>query len=547
MTTKFLPLFAAMIAAYSLSSNAVAQDATPTLSVEFGELSLTTTSDEGACSTTDENCNILDAGTGFIQRQIDVGGKRYIQTVISGPFESEDVIQIVYGNTGAGINGVASKLTLNGGDTTKDVDIVNEGIHTIAVSPTYSGWAHNDSSEVATITADVGGNINAVQVEQSITGKGSFGASDLADIDDESATSSNVVPPVDSLSDKGPFGWNTAPPLPFENIEVATSPQMLSAGDNHSLWIKNDGTLWAWGSNTQGVLGLGEDVKYTAQPMQVGNDRWQFVTTRGLCSYGIKEGGTLWAWGHQTTCLLSTDDFSTEWEPMKAIGSQWKKFSLGRSYAAAIRLDGSLVIWKRGANLVNQTVVHQRDDWQYISAGPETLFAIKEDGTLWGWGANNNYQLGNGTTDKASSLVLISSDKWIQVEAGNGNTLSRAIRDDGTLWAWGYNANGYFGDNTGQTLTTPTQIGQDRWWTIDSGAGIKADGTLWTWGENTYGQIGDGTVEAKKDPVQIGKDKWLYISTGAHFRIGRSSSPARPQNPGAARHHPDLRSRRRGR
>ena len=165
-------------AALIISSSAMAQIEVPTLGVDFGQLTLTMDDDGvGGCAEAVNNaghtgakCNTLATGSGFIQRQIDVGGLTYIQTVINDGegFESEDFIQIKFGNTGAGINGVASRLTLTDGDvvgtTTKEVNTAAGKAGFVAESTVFSGWAHTTGlagDSAAVIRVDVGDNTDS--------------------------------------------------------------------------------------------------------------------------------------------------------------------------------------------------------------------------------------------------------------------------------------------------------------------------------------------------------------------------------------------------
>lgn len=163
--------------------------------------------------------------------------------------------------------------------------------------------------------------------------------------------------------------------------------------------------------------------------------------------------------------------------------------------------------------------------WRQIVTGGNHNLAIKTDGTLWTWGANNFGQLGNNTIVASSSpsKIGIATD-WAQVAAGVSGDHSFAIKTDGTLWAWGYNFYGQLGDGTGTDRHVPTQIGSATDWKyIAPGSfftlALKTDGTLWAWGRNDSGQLGIGSNLAPNDlklvPTQIGTDTdWVKIAAG---------------------------------
>lgn len=138
-------------------------------------------------------------------------------------------------------------------------------------------------------------------------------------------------------------------------------------------------------------------------------------------------------------------------------------------------------------------------------------------GNLFAWGANQNGQLGDGTTTQRNSLTRIGSEKWTAVAASPQGLHSLAIRSDGKLFAWGSNQYGQLGDGTTTQRITPTKIGDDNWKSIAAGLGhslaIRSDDKLFAWGYNEFGQLGDGTFEAKLVPTQIGNDSWKFIST----------------------------------
>ncbi|MCL1859732.1 MAG: hypothetical protein FWF92_10945 [Oscillospiraceae bacterium] len=151
-----------------------------------------------------------------------------------------------------------------------------------------------------------------------------------------------------------------------------------------------------------------------------------------------------------------------------------------------------------------------------ISVSQYHNLATKNDGSLWAWGWNYYGQLGDGTTDRQSIPVKI-MDGVMAACAGDNHSL--AIKSDGSLWTWGLNNYGQLGDGTTEDKLTPIKI-MDDVTAVNAGGGyslaIKSDGSLWTWGLNYYGRLGDGTTEDKLTPIKIMDDVKEAIAGNKH-------------------------------
>jgi alpha-tubulin suppressor-like RCC1 family protein len=145
--------------------------------------------------------------------------------------------------------------------------------------------------------------------------------------------------------------------------------------------------------------------------------------------------------------------------------------------------------------------------YRFIDSNSETSYAIRNDGTLWVWGANNFGQYGNGTTDfytdRRPRQVGTDND-WESVSAGNGYVM--AIKTNGTLWSWGWGVYGALGHGNMTSLRNPTQVGTSTdWKTVYSGNNvtyaIKDNNTLWSTGRGGF--LGDGTTTDRSTFVQV--------------------------------------------
>jgi alpha-tubulin suppressor-like RCC1 family protein len=310
-------------------------------------------------------------------------------------------------------------------------------------------------------------------------------------------------------------------------VGALTNWSEVSGGENiFAVAVKTDGTLWSWGYNNNGQLGLGNINQYSS-PVQVGSlTNWSKIACGYSHVISIKTDGTIWGWGANAEGQLGVGDNGARSSPSQ-VGSltNWSKVACGNSHTIAIKTDGTLWAWGHNnygqLGLGNTTFcsspvqVGALTTWSNVACGRYHTIATKTDGTLWTWGRNGSGQLGLGDTTNRSSPVQVGSlTTWSKVSAPTRNNCSFAIKTGGTLWAWGDNYFGNLGLSDSINRSSPVQVGAlTNWDTVSCGSSfciaLKTDGTLWSWGGGsgqvaTDGCLGLGNTTAYSSPKQIG-------------------------------------------
>ena len=228
------------------------------------------------------------------------------------------------------------------------------------------------------------------------------------------------------------------------NLRGITVQSSIALGSNHSLALRPDGTLAAWGRNAYGAA--------TAPADHIGIIA---IAASSDYSLALKADGTVVAWG-------------SAGNPPAGLGSV-VAISTYSGHSLALRSDGTVIAW--GSNFNGEgTVPAGLQNIVAICAAPYRNLALKADGTVVAWGLNSS-----GESNVPPGLSDV-----IAVAAGSGFNL--ALKADGTVVAWGYNHDGQCNVPLGLKDVVAIKAG------YDFSLALKANGTVAAWGNNSSNQ-----------------------------------------------------------
>jgi len=322
--------------------------------------------------------------------------------------------------------------------------------------------------------------------------------------------------------------------------------KQISSFSTNSGGIKSDGSLWVWGSNSVGQLGLGyQSGKFSTPIVKTSDTTWTSIATASH-TLAIKSDGTLWAWGNNGSGELGILSTATQVSPVLVSGpsgASWLAVACGQSSSFGITTEGRLYAWGYNADgqLGDLTTTAKSSpvlvsgpastSWSVVDSSRFTL-GITTTGRLYAWGINDYGQLGDLTITNKSSPILVSgpaTTSWSVIATGNQHSM--AITSLGRLYAWGINQFYYtLGDLSAVDKSSPVLVSgpaNTSWSAIACGAlhslGITTIGRLYSWGYNNFGALGNSTLANASSPVLVSgpaSTSWISVSGGNYNSYG---------------------------
>ena len=293
----------------------------------------------------------------------------------------------------------------------------------------------------------------------------------------------------------------------------------VAFGFGHTLIFTSTGKIWGWGYNSNGQLGDGTAYN-KVYPVLIEHEAFiniKEIYAGGRHSIALKNDGYILAWGNNDKGQLGNNSTIREIQPVCISGiSNVKQIACGENHTAALKGDGTVWAWgdnqygQLGNNSFNNSKlpvkVYNISDVISIACGYNHTIALKNNGTVWTWGRNNKGQLGNkNTSNKTYPIEILDIIDIEKIAGGEAHTM--ALKKDGTVFTWGSNFFGQLGIVSTLEKHNPEKI-PDFGNIINLAAGqfhsmaINKNGQIYFWGNNIFGQIGNPS-DSKLTPLLI--------------------------------------------
>jgi alpha-tubulin suppressor-like RCC1 family protein len=315
-------------------------------------------------------------------------------------------------------------------------------------------------------------------------------------------------------------------PVVVNNIGTAHSVPIVQivGGENHSMALDSNNTVWTWGLGTYGELGNNSTAQQNSPIHLTSLSSISQIAAGQLTGMAMQTDGPVWTWGWNTNYPDLGDGTD--------INRTGPTLMLGVNGAATIAMSGFHTVvlkddgtaWVCGENVQSQlgngfipsynSFVQVLPSMTFTGIADGLPLLIKPDTTLWGIGDDNYGDLGNGATLETINPVQVGTLTGVTNVSGGAETHGFAV-SGGKVYGWGNNTNGVLGASVSGEQHSPVQVGatttgfnniQQVYSGYQANFALKSDNTVWGWGMNGVGQIGDGTTTTRTTPVQIQTD-----------------------------------------
>jgi len=301
-------------------------------------------------------------------------------------------------------------------------------------------------------------------------------------------------------------------------------------------------SIYGFGSNASGELGVGDSNQTTSPKLVGSNTNWIALAQGNNFSLFLNNLGELYAAGTNLNGATGQGTTSGIITSPTRIGtaSNWSVISAGNSYALAINEDGEIYGWGTNGNgqlglgdttqRNTPTRIGSASNWIAISANDGHSLFVNSSGELYAVGRNGNGQLGLGDTTQRTTITRVgTASNWLDVAGGDNYSLG--IKSNGEIYGWGRNSSGRTGlGTTIGNATTPTRIGSASNWISITSTGVHSlainnSGELWTWGANFAGQLGLGDTTQRTTPTRVGSSSnWVIVDAGSSHTLAINES-----------------------
>ena len=327
------------------------------------------------------------------------------------------------------------------------------------------------------------------------------------------------------------------------------------AGQSQALALRSDGSVWAWGVNQSGEIGI-SNLASSSFPVRVaGVSNVINIAAGWQHSLAVETNGTVWAWGNNIVGQLGNGSYNTSSVPVQVLGiTNAISVAGGGFHSLALLANGQVLGWGANGNgqlgtvtniyTTNQPIlIAGLSNVVKVVAGAYHSLALDKSGMVWAWGYDHYGQLGDGHSNDVSITPTVVLSNVTDIAAGIYHTI--ALKSDHTVWTWGLNNDGQLGVGNQTTINIPTQVtalsgvqvigagqyssaatltnGQNFIWgyqygnvllptllapaqpflsyalglnnnTYNFSLGLTTNGAVWAWGANLYGQFGNGNI-----------------------------------------------------